>query len=384
LIARTPEAFAKSGITVRLNTRVDSIRPDAQTVKLASGDTLPFDHLLLATGAAPRLPDVAGHNLEGIFTLRNVSDALRIKSFLEEKGSRRALVVGAGLVSLEMCEAFRKRGLQTTILYHKALPLQRLGPEFPRKILDELEANGVVFMANTSLKGFDRAANGGIVVQTTGATIEVDLVLIGVGVVPSVSLAVQAGIKLGPTGAVAVNDHLKTNFPFIYSAGDCCECYHRISRRPVYAPLGDVANKQGRIAGANIGGQDVTFPGIVGSFCVKVFDLEVASTGLTEEEAKESGLEATSFTIQGVSKAHAFPGAQKLWLRLVAETGSGRLLGAQAVGGNGVVSRINVMAAALTAGLSLEEVAYLDLAYAPPFSGAWDPIHIVAQQLLKE
>jgi NADPH-dependent 2,4-dienoyl-CoA reductase/sulfur reductase-like enzyme len=148
-------------------------------------------------------------------------------------------------------------------------------------------------------------------------------------------------------------------------------------------PLGDTANKQGRIAGANIGGQDLSFPGIVGSSCFKVFDLEVASTGLTEEEAREAGLEPSSVTIQGVSRAHSYPGSRQLWLRLVADCANGRLLGAQAIGGGGVVTRINAMATALTGGLSVHDLAYMDLAYAPPFSGAWDPIHIAAQKLLK-
>jgi NADPH-dependent 2,4-dienoyl-CoA reductase/sulfur reductase-like enzyme len=363
---------------------VDSIRPREQTVRLANGETLGFDHLMFAAGATPRLPEVPGRDLEGIFTLRNVSDALRIKSFLEERRAGRAVVVGAGLVALEMCEAFRKCGLETTILYRRDLPLLRLGLEFAAKIHEELEAKGVVSMPNASVEGFERAGDGGIIVRTRSVSLETDLVLLGIGVTPSVSLADQAGITLGPTGAVAVNDHLQTNIPIVYAAGDCCECYHRVSRRPVYAPLGDIANKQGRIAGANIAGQNVSFPGIVGSICFKVFDLEVASTGLTPEEARQAGLEASAVTIQGNSRAHSYPGSRKLWLRLVGDTANGRLLGAQAVGGDGVVSRINALAAALTGGLSLEEVAYMDLAYAPPFSGAWDPIHIAAQQLLKE
>jgi NADPH-dependent 2,4-dienoyl-CoA reductase/sulfur reductase-like enzyme len=259
----------------------------------------------------------------------------------------------------------------------------RLGEDFAEQILQELEANGVTFIGDTTLGGFEQTSGGKIGVQTSNGRLETDLVLLAIGVVPAVKLATEAGIALGPTGAIAVNDRLQTNIPTVYAAGDCCECYHRISRRPVYAPLGDVANKQGRIAGANIGGQSLTFDGIVGSICFKVFDLEVASTGLTEEEAKEAGLKAASFTIQGASRAHSYPGSRELQLRLVAESESGLLLGAQGLGGDGVVSRINALAVALTGGLTLEDLAYLDLAYAPPFSGAWDPIHIAAQQLLK-
>jgi NADPH-dependent 2,4-dienoyl-CoA reductase/sulfur reductase-like enzyme len=353
---------------------VAAIRPEQKFVEISGGDTLPFDYLMVATGATPRLPDVSGEDLEGIFFLRNVTDAIRIKNFIHQRMAKRAVVVGAGFISLEVCEAFRRLGLETTVIYRQDLPMRRLGEDFAEIILVELETNGVTFMANTNLEGFESAPSGQIMVKTSSGALEADLVLIGIGVIPEVSLASEAGLNLGPTGAIAVNEHLQTSIPFVYAAGDCCECFHRVSQKPVYAPLGDIANKQGRIAGANIGGQNISFPGIVGSICFKVFDLEVASTGLTE---------AASATIQGVSKAHSFPGSGELHLRLVADTENGRLLGAQGVGSDGVVSRINALATGLTTGLSLESLAYLDMAYAPPFSGAWDPIHIAAQKLIK-
>jgi NADPH-dependent 2,4-dienoyl-CoA reductase/sulfur reductase-like enzyme len=261
--------------------------------------------------------------------------------------------------------------------------MSQLGEDFAKKILEQLERNEVQFIANTTVTGFDSGSNGTIVVQTSNGSLETDIVLLGIGVLPEVSLVADAGITLGSTGAIAVDDHMRTNVPSVYAAGDCCESYHRISGKPVYYPLGDIANKHGRVAGANIGGQDLAFPGVVGSNCFKVFDLEVASTGLSEKESREAGFETRAATIQGVSKPHGYPGAAKLWIRLVADTTSGRLLGAQGVGEDGVVSRINILAAALTAGLSVQELAYVDLAYAPPFSGSWDPIHIAAQQLLK-
>jgi len=367
---------------VRLHTRVAAVKPGAQTLVLAGGETVPFDYLVVATGAGPRLPKVPGLDVEGVFTLRNVSDALRIKRFIQDRRVRRAVAVGAGYISLEMCEAFRTLGLETTILESEARPVMRLPEDFSAKIVEEIQANGVTFTPRVRLEGFDRSPSG-IFVHTGNGPVEADIVLIATGVAPEVKLAAEAGIALGGTGAIAVNDHQQTNLPFVYAAGDCCEGYHRVSRKPVYIPLGDTANKQGRVAGANIGGQDVTFPGIVGSQCFKVFGLEVASTGLTEEEARQAGLTPVSATIQGVSRAHSYPGTKRLWLKLVADTGTGRLLGAQAVGAEGVVARINILAGALAGGLSLEEIAYLDLAYAPPFSGAWDPVHIAAQQLLK-
>jgi NADPH-dependent 2,4-dienoyl-CoA reductase/sulfur reductase-like enzyme len=338
---------------------------------------------VVATGATPRFPSIPGQNVDGIYCLRNVVDAIHIKNFIRQRNATRAVLVGAGLISLEMCEAFRRLGLETTVVYRKDLPMRRLGEDFARQILTEIQSNGVNFMGDTDVQGFESRESGTIIVNTSNGALESDLVVLGLGVVPEVSLASEAGIDLGPTGAIAVNEYMHTNFPFIYAAGDCCESFHRISRKPVYAPLGDIANKQGRIAGTNIGGQKAVFPGIVGSMCFKVFNLEVASTGLTLEEAKKVGFQADSFTIQGVSKAHSYPNSRELRIRLVADTEAGRFLGAQSVGGDGVVSRINALAVALTGGLSLEELAYVDLAYAPPFSGAWDPIHIAAQQLLK-
>lgn len=383
MIARTPQDFAKSGIDVKLHTRAAAIRPEQKMVEIADGESLAFDYLVVATGARPRLAGVSGEDLQGIFYLRNLTDALRIKTYIDTRRAGRAVVVGAGLVSLEMCEAFRTLGLETTLVYRRDLPMHRLGEDFAEQILRELENHGVTFMGETHLEGFEPTPAGEIIVHTPNRSLEADLVLIGIGVVPEVTLASEAGLTLGPTGAIAVNDHMQTNVPFVYAAGDCCECYHRISHRPVHAPLGDIANKQGRIAGANIGGQDLSFPGIVGSICCKVFDLEVARTGLTEDEAREVGLKPASATIQGRSKAHSYPGSRDLRVRLVADTENGRLLGAQAVGGDGAVSRINALATGLTGGITLEELAYLDLAYAPPFSGAWDPIHIAAQQLMK-
>ena len=245
LIARSPEAFAKSGIDVKLHTRVTAIRPEQKTVEIADGRNLAFDYLVVATGARPRLPGVTGEDLEGVFCLRNLTDAIRIKRYIDERRARRAVVVGAGLISLEMCEAFRRLGLETTLVYRGQLPMRRLGEDFAEQILVELETHGVTFMGDTDIEGFEPVPTGEIIVHTSKASLETDSVLIGIGVIPEVALASRASLSLGPTGAIAANEHMQTNVPFIYTAGDCCECYHLISRQPVYAPLGDIANKQG-------------------------------------------------------------------------------------------------------------------------------------------
>ncbi|MFW9998187.1 MAG: FAD/NAD(P)-binding oxidoreductase, partial [Candidatus Odinarchaeota archaeon] len=189
---------------------MEAIRPVEQKVELDTNEGLTFDYLVVATGAKPRRLGVHGETSEGIFFLRNVTDAVRIKRFIDERNARRAVVVGAGLVALEMCEAFRRLGLETTVVYRRALPMRRLGEDFAQQILLELEANGVTFMGDTLVEGFDQASGGGLIVQTNRGRLETDLVLLGIGVVPEVTLASKAGLTLGPTGAISVNDHLQT------------------------------------------------------------------------------------------------------------------------------------------------------------------------------
>ena len=358
-----------------------AVDPSERVVRLGDG-ALPFDHLVVATGVAPRRVDVDGEDLPGVFTLRGLQDALDIKAFLREKQVRKVIIVGAGFIALEMCEAFRGLNLDTTVVYRGHSPMGRLGDPFSRRIVAEMERNRVTYLPDTNILGFDKTGNGALSVHTTKGRLETDLALLGIGTVPRISLAEEAGIAIGPTGAVAVNSRMETNFPGIYAVGDCCESHHRITGKPFHFPLGDVAIKQGRTAGANIGGESHIFPGVIGSFCFKVFDLEVASTGLTEKEARREGFEAKSATVEVSSKPSEYPGARKITFRLVSDNASGRVLGAQAMGRSGAVARINVVSAAVTAGLSCEELSNLDMAYAPPFNQAQDCIHIAARKLL--
>ncbi len=343
---------------------------------------IPFDYLVMATGVAPRRPNVEGVDLPGIFYLRGLQDALDIKTFLKEKQVRKVVIVGAGFIALEMCEAFRRLDLDTTVIHRGHHPMGRLGDPFSRRIVAEMEQNRVSYLPDTDILGFEKTNTGGLSVETTRGGLKADLVLLGIGAVPRVSLAEEAGIAIGPTGAVAVNNRMETNQRGIYAVGDCCETRHQITGKPFHLPLGDVSNKQGRIAGANIGGETLTFPGVIGSFCFKVFDLEVASTGLTEKEARKEGFNARSATVEVPSKPSEYPGSQKITFRLVSDHSSGRVLGGQAMGRGGAVARVNIISAAVTAGLSCDELSNLDLAYAPPFNQAQDCIHIAARKLL--
>jgi NADPH-dependent 2,4-dienoyl-CoA reductase/sulfur reductase-like enzyme len=383
MIARTPEAFAKTGIEVKLRTPVAAIHPREKEVVTESGDIHPFDNLVVATGAEARRIGVEGEALEGVFYLHNLSDAIAIKHFIEAKNARRAVIVGSGLISLEMCENLRLRSIDTVVLQRSHLPMKQMGQAFGEKILGEMARNQVIFKESTNVQGFERATSGSIVVHTDNGLEQADMVVVGIGVVPNTVLAAQAGISIGASGAIKVNDRMQTSFSSIYSAGDCCECYHLISKRSVHFPFGDVARKQGRVVGSNIGGKPARFPGIVGSFCFKVFDLEVAGTGLTEDEASSAGFDPVSTTIRDYSRSSVYPEAKRIWLKVVADKESGRVLGGQGLGEEGVVWRVNVLATAITTGLTVDDLCDLDLAYAPPFSGATDLIHIAGQQLAK-
>jgi NADPH-dependent 2,4-dienoyl-CoA reductase/sulfur reductase-like enzyme len=384
LVARTPEKFRESGIEVHTETRVEGVDCKALTVHAEGGKKIPFDFLVFGTGTKVVTPGIPGEDREGVFVLKGLTDAIRIKRLIQETSCRKAVIIGAGFIGLEMSEAFRQAGIETTMVHRRALPAARWDPELSRLILEEMGRHGATFVPNTVVVSIEAGSACRLRLNTSGGPLEADLILLAMGVRPDADLAGEAGLALGPSGAIAVNFSQRTCEENIYAAGDCCESYHRVSGRWVNVPLGDIANKQGRVAGSNIAGSPMVFPGIVGAQSFKIFDLEAAATGLNEREATEAGFHPVSNLVWGTSSARSMPSAKKLGLRITADRGTGKLLGAQAVGEMGAVSRINTLSAALWAGMTLEDVAYLDLAYSPPFGGAWDPIHLAAQGLLRK
>jgi NADPH-dependent 2,4-dienoyl-CoA reductase/sulfur reductase-like enzyme len=383
LIARTPEKFAQAGINVHLETGIEQLDLAAGEAVDTRGQRWAFDRVAYTTGAASYRPAIPGADAAGVFSLKDLADAIAIERYVSERRARRAIILGAGLIAMEMAEAFRARGLETTVLYRGAFPLRRLGEEFGALVREELERQGVTFVAGVETRAIEASA-GGLRVETATGAFDADLVLAALGIRPQTALAAEAGIALGASGAVATDARQRTNHEHVYSAGDCAEATLRITGRPGYYPYGDVANKQGRVAGANLGGEEAEFAGVLGSWCVKVFDLEVAATGLTLEEARAADLEAVAVTVRAGSRAGAYPGAQPLHLRLVAQRGSGRLLGAQAAGADQVVGRVDAVAAGLHRGMTAADLAQLDLCYAPPFAPVWDPLHIAASECLKQ
>ena len=380
LIARTPEKFREGGIDVLLQTRVLGVDPADGAVELQDGRKVPYDVMVMATGTSAIVPEMPGIDLPGVVSLRNLEDAIRIKTWLREKNAKRVVIVGGGFIGLEMSEALAAAGIQTTIIHKDPLPANRWDAALSKMMLEELQVNGVEFAANAAALTIEKGGKALLTVTTDQGEYEGDLVLLAIGVRPDASLAKAAGLKIGPSGAIAVNFAQQTSLANVYAAGDCCESFHRVSRRWVNIPLGDIANKQGRVAGRNIGGKPLTFDGIVGAQSFRLFNLECAATGLSEKEAMAAGFSPVSNITWGSAMAPAL-GMKKIGLKLIADRSSGKLLGAQAVGQAGAVGRINALSVALWTGLDLDQIGYLDLAYAPPFSAAWDIIHNAAQAL---
>ncbi len=382
LIVRTPEAFARQGIQVFTRHEVLEVDADAGTLRvrdLRSGEEFSqsWDKLVLTTGGQPSRPPIPGLDLAGIFTLRVPEDALAIRRWLVEEQPRHGVIVGGGYIGVEMAEALVAHGVQTTLVEMLPQLLPNMDADVAAHVLDVLVRHDVDVRLEHRVEAFEGADRVRAVVAG-GTTFPADIVIFSVGVRPATTLAVQAGLELGPTGAVAVDDHQRTSHPAIWAAGDVAEVHHLVTGKPAYIPLGTTANKQGRVAGTNVAGGEATFKGVVGTAAVKVFELEVARTGLSEREAREHGFDAESVTIEASDRAHYMPGHAPLHVKLVFERGSKRLLGGQMVGVTGVAKRVDVVAAALHAGWTTEELAALDLSYHPAVAPVWDPVLVAA------
>jgi NADPH-dependent 2,4-dienoyl-CoA reductase/sulfur reductase-like enzyme len=390
LIVRTPQQFKTMQnidvLTEHHATEIDTREKRIEVLDLKTSRVRqePYDKLILATGAVSRPLDFPGSHGKNVFALKNVQDGYDIRAFVDESRPNRAVILGAGYIALEMCEAFCERGLETWILYRGELPARKLDREISEMVLREIQDKGVRFVSNCHVTAMDTNGKGHVTkVESDRGSYRTDLVLVAHGVVPNVTLAEQAGVSLGPTGAIRVDSSQRTDQKDVFAAGDCCESLHLVSGKPVHTPLGDIANKQGRVAGENVAGGNATFHGIVGSAAFKVFDLEVASTGLNSGAARAAGFDVETQTIQQDSKVGYMPGANPITVKLVFDRTDGRLLGGQMAGKEGVARRINTLAVSLHQEMTVDEIARLDFAYAPPFSPTFDPILIAAEQASK-
>jgi NADPH-dependent 2,4-dienoyl-CoA reductase/sulfur reductase-like enzyme len=343
-----------------------------------------YDQLLFATGARPVRPPLEGIDSRNIFDVHNLVSGSRLKAALAEQQPKTAVIVGGGYLGLEMAEALHMRGLKVTMVQRRGQVMPTLDPDMGERLGQALREKGIDLYVNETLLGFEQKDGFAVAVTTNKQTISTDLIILGLGVTPNSELAKNAGVPLGPKGSIRVNDLQQTEIPHIWAAGDCAQSYHLVSRRPVYVALGTVANKQGRVAGMNLGGRYATFPGVVGTAITKFMDTECARTGLSEREIKALGLQYSIGLIEGYTLPRYYPGSAPICVKVLAEKGSGRLLGVQIVGGQGSAKRIDTAATALHAGFSVDDLLYLDLSYAPPFAGVWDPMVIAARMALKE
>jgi NADPH-dependent 2,4-dienoyl-CoA reductase/sulfur reductase-like enzyme/rhodanese-related sulfurtransferase len=341
---------------------------------------LAYDKLALATGAKAVVPPIPGTSLANVFTLQGVHDAEGIRALLAQDKARDAVIVGGGLIGVEITEALVQRGCRVTMVEMLPQILRILDPDIVCLVEQHMESHGVKVLTGTKVEALE--GDGAVKsVMTSAGRITADMVVLAIGVRPNIALAKTAGLEIGRTGAIKVDDHMQTTDPDIFAAGDCVECLDIMTNGPCFVPLGSTANKQGRVVAVNIcGGQD-RFPGVLGSTVCKVFDFCVARTGLSESAARAQGYDTMIAIAPAPDKAHFMPGAKLLILKLIADRKSRRLLGAQAIGPGAGDKRIDVAAMALTAGMTVDQIANADLCYAPPYAPAMDNIITAANVL---
>lgn len=390
LVVLTPErAINDRGIDLRVRHEVIELDLQSQRVTVKNLETgavtdEPFDALVLATGAsAIRLP-LPGIDLPGVVVLRELTDGGHLKKLLASK-PKRAIVLGGGFIAMEMCHALTERGLTVRVLEKLPHILSGWSEETVKLVLEELGRHGVEVHTGVEVTGAEAGPGGRVAaVVTQQGSYPADFVLQAVGIRPNTMLAADAGLRIGETGAIWVNQFQQTSHPAVWAAGDCAEAYHRLLRKNAWIPLGTTANKQGRIAGANAVGLHQRFAGIVGTSGFRVFDLELARTGLSANQAEAEGFEPATVTVRQSSRAHSYPGSSPIQVTLVADIPSGILLGGEIAGREGAALRINILAAALASHMTVSDLQGLDLVYAPPFAPVWDPILVAANQLIKK
>jgi len=384
LVVRTPQAFRdQHRIDVRTGHEVVGIDLDARRVEVrdrSRGRTvlLGFDQLLIATGGRPLRPDLPGIDAPWVGGVQTLGDARRLLDRLGPE-VREAVVVGGGYIGLEMAEAFVRRGLRTTVVDRNPLLLGGVDAPVAERIGAALRRFGVAVRTATEVVGFDDG-----VVHTTGGDLRADVAVLGLGVAPNSGLAAEAGIELGARDAIRVDRRQRATADGVWAAGDCAESRHAVTGEAIHVALGTVANRTGRVAGINLGGGYATSPPVLGTAITRVCEVEVARTGLSGDEAAAAGIEVVVGEVESTSRAGYHPGAVPVLVRLLAERGRGRVVGAQIVGADRVGKRIDVMATAIAAGLTAYEVADLDLGYAPAVSTTWDPWQLAARAAARE
>lgn len=386
LIARSAAKHRANGIDVRLRTEITEIDLDKRTATAAplDGDAsyqVGFDELVLATGAVPVHPRLPGVDAPGVYGVQTLDDGAAVLGGLTDS-PRRAVVVGGGYIGIEMAEAMVRRGLAVTVVDQAAEPMPTLDPDMGALVRKAMVGMGIEVLTDTQVTGFETSRGGRVsAVVTRDGTLPAEVVLLGLGVRPNTELARAMGLPLGEHGGLLTDLQMRVpGHDGVWAGGDCVEVLHRVSQRRVHVALGTHANKHGQVIGTNLAGGYATFPGVVGTAVSKVCDLEVGRTGLREAEARAAGFEPVTVTVQSTTRAGYFPGTAPVTVKMIAERGTGRLLGAQLVGQQGSGKRVDVCAVALWNEMTVEEMTSLDLGYAPPFSPVWDPVLVAARK----
>jgi NADPH-dependent 2,4-dienoyl-CoA reductase/sulfur reductase-like enzyme/rhodanese-related sulfurtransferase len=386
LVQRGPDFFQEvMDIEVLTRTRAVAINRKARRVEILNlaknrTSTIEYDKLVLATGSTPLMPDWKGRELKGIFTLSRIEEAQAMRNLVSPRKINKAVIIGAGLIGLEMAEALVSQGVEVTLVEALDWVLPALFDfEVAAYLAKHLEEKGVKLLLGQSVTGFEGDEKGWVSKVVAGDTeLEADLALLAIGVKPNTGLAEDAGLSIGSTGGIAVNAYLQTSDPDIYAGGDCVENVHLVTGQKILAPLGSTANKHGRVIGTNVTDGDETFPGVVGTSIAKVFDYNVGRVGLSQSQAQAAGYDVITSLVPGYEYATYYPNGKEIMVKLVAEKANGRLLGGQAVGPGDTAKRIDVLVTALTFGATVDDLANTDLAYAPPYNSALDPLHNAA------
>jgi NADPH-dependent 2,4-dienoyl-CoA reductase/sulfur reductase-like enzyme len=385
LAHRQAEDIESHGIRLLLEHTAQAIHPAANKVTVVDqkgrSRQIPFDSLVIGTGAVPARPPIRGLEQPGVFFLRTMADGFALRDDFAGRSPASAVVVGGGYIGLEMAEAMARRGMQVTLVEYLSSVLTTLDPPLGLRMGEELDRNGVDAATGVAVQAIDRQGRHLVVTGSNGFRAETDLVLVATGVRPDASLAAAAGVETGRLGAIRVSRTMETSVPHVYAAGDCVGTYHRLLGRDVYLPLGSTAHKQGAVAGENAVGGQAVFGGTLGTQVVKVFDLVAARTGLRETEARAAGFDPLTVGIEAWDHKVYYPGAHRLHLRVTGDSSTGRLLGAQIVGHREVEvsKRVDVFAAALFSGMTVAALSDVDLSYTPPLSTPWDAVQVAAQ-----
>ena len=388
LISRTPEKFAQDDILVQKRSRIEYIDIINHTLSgrnLESGKSFVdrFDRLVLATGAQSIKPKIEGLELKNVFYLRSIFDADAILNMIGSKEIRNIVIVGGGYIGLEMADSLVRLNKKVTIVELASQILTLFDKDLAEILGRYLEKKGVQVLTSEgieALKGDGKVTH----VQTKLQIIPADAVVLSLGIRPQVELARKAGLKIGETGAIWVNQRMETSAEDIYATGDCAETNHLVTGLKVWVPLGSTANKQGRVVGVNVCGGNATFPGVMGTAIFKTFDFNVAKTGLNMKEAEEEGFQPIQAIVRGYDRAHYYPGGKESILKVIGDNKTGRIIGGQAIGEGPSDKFIDILTMALHARMNCQELASVDLAYAPPFSPALSPVIVAANVLLNK